>query len=299
MSHPYTILSPLPFALALALSGCATQSASQQLAAARVAYQNASSGPAGTEVPSKVHEAKVALAQAERAHERDARSDEEKDLAYIAERKSLLAQQEAEKRIALRKIEGAEGQKSAVLRDQRDNARQEANTLSSELGSTSDALEQERTARAKAEKEAEAALQSLNKIASIQSENNRTVITLSGSVLFETNRATLLPIAENRLMSVAQALQAQGEDKSIQVLGYTDSSGSDSHNQQLSLERAQAVARYLGNNGVSSDRMTAVGKGEQNPIATNASAEGRANNRRVEIVIEGGRSGGSSPQAAR
>jgi len=95
-----------------------------------------------------------------------------------------------------------------VLREQRDAARQQANTLSSELGSTSHALDQERAARAKAE----AALQSLNKIASIQSENNRTVITLSGSVLFETNRATLLPIAENRLKSVAQALQAQGED---------------------------------------------------------------------------------------
>lgn len=105
MSHPYTVLSTLSLAFAVVSSGCATQSASQQLAAARVAYQNASSGPAGTEVPNKVHEAKVALARAERAHERDARSDEEKDLAYIAERKSLLAQQEAEKRIAVREIE--------------------------------------------------------------------------------------------------------------------------------------------------------------------------------------------------
>src|SRR5690606_27416582 len=127
--------------------------------------------------------------------------------------------------------------------------------LSSSLGESNQDLNDERQARIKAEEEAQAALESLKKIASIQSDNNRTVITLSGSVLFETNRAALLPIARNRLDTAAQALTAQGDGKMIQVLGCTDSQGSDAHNMKLSQVRAEAVTTYLSTQGRSSSRM--------------------------------------------
>lgn len=286
MSRLQNTTLSVAFISSIALGACATQSASQQLTAARTAYQTASTGPAATEVPNKLHDAKVALDLAERAHEKDARSDNEENLAYIAERKAILAQVAAAERIAVRKVENSEGQKSEVLRNQRDNARDEVDELSSSLGESNQDLNDERQARIKAEEEAQAALESLKKIASIQSDNNRTVITLSGSVLFETNRAALLPIARNRLDTVAQALNAQGDGKRIQVLGYTDSQGSDSHNMKLSQDRAEAVTTYLSTQGLSSSRMEAIGKGESNPISSNQSSEGRANNRRVEIIIE-------------
>lgn len=280
------IPSIMPLATALALSGCATQAASQQLTEARVAYQNALTGPAATEVPAKVHEAKVALERAERAHEREAQSRAEQDLAYIAQRKALLAQQEAERRMALRKVETAEQQKAEVLRQQRDSARHDLQTAESSLHALDSELDEARDARTQAEREARDALDSLQRIAAVQAEQDRMVITLSGSVLFETDKAVLLPIARNRLDTVAEALKAQGDDKRIQILGYTDARGSEAYNEKLSRERAEAVREYLTTQGIGADRIEAVGRGEADPIASNDSPEGRANNRRVEIVIE-------------
>ena len=112
------------------------------------------------------------------------------------------------------------------------------------------------------------------------------MITLSGEVLFKTKEATLLPIAQTQLDKVAEALKSQGEDKTIVVEGHTDSQGKDSYNQDLSRRRAEAVRSYLVSRGIPDDMITAVGKGELEPIADNKTAEGRANNRRVEIEID-------------
>lgn len=285
MKRRISLYAPMSLAIVLA-GGCATQAASKQLSDARAAYQNASAGPAAKQVPNKVHDAGVALQQAERAHERDAQGDREIDLAYIAERKALLAQQAAEERIAHENIEKAEARRLEVLETQRDSARTQLSSVSNSLESTSSELEQERRAREKAEKEAQAALESLNRIATIRSEQDRTVISLSGEVLFETNKAALLPIAKDRLDSVAKALEAQGDDKTIEVVGYTDSRGSDAYNEKLSRDRAESVRAYLLTQGLDGSRVAAVGRGESSPIASNDSPEGRANNRRVEIVIE-------------
>ena len=76
--------------------------------------------------------------------------------------------------------------------------------------------------------------------------------------------------------------------KPIVVEGYTDSVGSDATNQKLSKDRAESVRAYLVSKGVPSEKITSVGKGEANPVASNDTPEGRANNRRVEIVVAGG-----------
>ncbi len=117
-------------------------------------------------------------------------------------------------------------------------------------------------------------------------EQRGTVITLSGSVLFATNQSTLLPIARQNLVSVANALKMTPEDRNIVVEGHTDSRGTDEHNMRLSHERASAVREFLVSQGVEPTRIQAVGRGESVPIADNSSPEGRANNRRVEIVIQ-------------
>ena len=109
------------------------------------------------------------------------------------------------------------------------------------------------------------------------------MITLSGSVLFRSNGTDLLPAALRRLDEVASVLVAQGETAVVE--GYTDSKGSPSSNVDLSQRRAEAVRRYLVSRGCPTDHLVARGMGPDRPVADNASGEGRANNRRVEIVI--------------
>lgn len=149
-------------------------------------------------------------------------------------------------------------------------------------------LESEREARIAAEERAKEALTSLEAIALVKAEQNETVITLSGSVVFKTGTATLLPIARQKLDDVATALKAQKEGTRIVVEGHTDSRGGTAFNEDLSRRRAVAVRDYLVSQGVDAERIAAVGRGESEPVASNDSPEGRANNRRVEIVLSGG-----------
>jgi hypothetical protein len=110
------------------------------------------------------------------------------------------------------------------------------------------------------------------------------IISLSG-VLFESGGDSLSKLAEHRLDTVAHALAAY-PDRPILVEGYTDSQGNDDKNQRLSQRRADAVREYLQQRGVDPERLRAVGKGEANPVASNDTAEGRATNRRVEIIVD-------------
>jgi outer membrane protein OmpA-like peptidoglycan-associated protein len=96
----------------------------------------------------------------------------------------------------------------------------------------------------------------------------------------------LLPGARVKLGEVADALSKQDPLSKIVVEGHTDSQGGVSYNQDLSQHRAQAVLDYLVSRGVSADRVSAQGFGSTRSVADNNSPEGRANNRRVEIVVQ-------------
>ena len=135
---------------------------------------------------------------------------------------------------------------------------------------------EKRTADARAE---------LAKLAAVKEEERGLVVTLSGGVLFRSAESTLLSSAQVKLDQVANALLAV-RARNLIVEGHTDSQGSESYNQGLSQRRADAVRDYLVQRGYPADRIQARGKGKGSPIADNASPEGRANNRRVEIVIE-------------
>jgi len=111
------------------------------------------------------------------------------------------------------------------------------------------------------------------------------VITLSGSVLFASDKAALLPEAKTRLGQVTAAL-LETKERRLDVQGYTDSQGKDAYNIDLSQRRADAVRMYLVSQGYPPDLIVAHGAGKSLPVADNATAEGRANNRRVEIVIQ-------------
>jgi len=125
----------------------------------------------------------------------------------------------------------------------------------------------------------------LAKSMAVKQEDRGTVITLSGSVLFESGKATLLAGAQEKLSQVAQALKNQAEHHFI-IEGHTDAVGSSRINDELSKKRAEAVKMYLVSQGVSPELIESRGMGSTKPIADNKSAEGRANNRRVEIVVQ-------------
>jgi outer membrane protein OmpA-like peptidoglycan-associated protein len=136
-----------------------------------------------------------------------------------------------------------------------------------------------------AEKRTAAALAELASLASLKEEERGLVLTLSGSILFRSAESTLLSSARVKLDQVAKALLAV-RTRNLIVEGHTDSQGSDAYNQGLSQRRADAVRDYLVQSGYPADHIQSRGRGEGSPIASNASTEGRANNRRVEIVIE-------------
>ena len=158
-----------------------------------------------------------------------------------------------------------------------------------ELEKTAEQLENEKAAHAKAETRLAGAMKDLATIASVREEARGVVITLSGSVLFASGRFALLETAKLKLNQVAEALRAQADDKRMVVEGHTDSQGTVGVNMPLSLNRANAVRDYLIIHGVSGNKIEAVGLGSTRPLLDNANAENRANNRRVEIVIQNAR----------
>ena len=107
-------------------------------------------------------------------------------------------------------------------------------------------------------------------------------VVLSAEALFDFDSARLRPGELPELNSVAQRL-LDNPDQRVSVIGHTDSTGSAAYNQGLSERRAQSVADYLAARGVARDRMVVQGRGLNEPVATNATREGRQQNRRVEI----------------
>jgi outer membrane protein OmpA-like peptidoglycan-associated protein len=124
----------------------------------------------------------------------------------------------------------------------------------------------------------------LARIASTRCEQRGLIVTLNGGILFDTGKTALKPGAKSTLSRIAKQLQTDPSLK-IAVEGHTDNVGSTATNQTLSEKRANAVRDYLVSAGISSDHITADGKGEESPIATNKTVAGRQQNRRVELVI--------------
>jgi outer membrane protein OmpA-like peptidoglycan-associated protein len=318
--HKLTLLAVT--AVTAGAIGCATVPPPPELVAAREDYARASNGPAARLDPASLHTAKKALDRAELAFAEDPRDPYVSDAAYIADRKALFA--DAQARMLAAQREEAAGRErladiaasaSKDLRATRENlnkqreeglrtkaeldaerqrleeakalsaqASQELMSKNMELEKAAADLEAERAARTAAEEASKKALEDLARTAQVKEDERGLVITLSGQVLFGSGKSTLLPAARDALDNVAAALKAN-PDRDIIVEGHTDSMGSSSFNEDLSQRRAVSVREYLIEQGVPSEMIRARGRGEEEPVETNASAEGRANNRRVEIVL--------------
>lgn len=115
--------------------------------------------------------------------------------------------------------------------------------------------------------------------------NGQILLIMPGNITFATDSAVFRPGFNSVLDSVAKVLEKYNKT-AVYVTGYTDNTGSDAYNNKLSQERAAAVANYLSLRGVNASRMVVRGLGKSNPIASNATADGRAQNRRVELSIQ-------------
>ncbi len=255
------------------LVACATAKPSQQLVDARKTYEDARIGMAAQLAPAHLHEARKALAAAERENHDDPGSWEEQSLAYIAKRKAQYATLEGDREHS-RRIKQDADSKYRMLADQQLQSMRDRERLASE---------QERVERAEAS--TKAAIATLQEIAKVQEDQGNTVITVPSQILFASGSTNLLPIAQEKLSGLAEALK-QDEQLMVTVKGYSDSRGSARVNQRVSEQRAEAVRSYLIGQGVEPERVKAMGEGENDPVAPNTTADGRANNRRVVLVVE-------------
>ena len=124
----------------------------------------------------------------------------------------------------------------------------------------------------------------LRQVADVVRVEDGIVVTMRDRILFDTGKADVKPASQQSLDKLAGILKKYDKTE-ITVAGHTDSTGGRAYNQQLSERRANSVRLYLSQHGVVPSRMTAMGFGEDQPVASNASPDGRSMNRRVELHI--------------
>lgn len=119
----------------------------------------------------------------------------------------------------------------------------------------------------------------------VQRQGDQIKLIMPGNITFGTDSSAIAPSFYAPLNNLAGSFK-QFNENIIEIVGYTDSTGARQHNMDLSLQRAQAVSTYLTSQGVEASRLTVRGAGPDQPIASNADANGRAQNRRVEVNLK-------------
>ena len=112
-----------------------------------------------------------------------------------------------------------------------------------------------------------------------------TVVLSNDEINFDSDKSTLSGDAQTRLTGLADDLKADNRNVYLEIQGHTDATGSEQYNQYLGMQRAESVRRHLHTQGVALDRMSTISYGEGSPAEPNDTAEGRALNRRVEVVV--------------
>ncbi|MBF7141895.1 MULTISPECIES: OmpA family protein [Pseudomonas] len=119
----------------------------------------------------------------------------------------------------------------------------------------------------------------------VQRQGDQIKLIMPGNITFGTDSSAIAPSFYAPLNNLAGSFK-QFNENTIEIVGYTDSTGARQHNMDLSLQRAQAVSTYLSSQGVDASRLSVRGAGPDQPIASNADANGRAQNRRVEVNLK-------------
>jgi outer membrane protein OmpA-like peptidoglycan-associated protein len=230
--------------------------------------------------------------QAEARRRAEEQKQQAEEAARQAQDAAAAAKARAEQQAAQRAQAEAAAQEAAAQAAQAKAARQAAEAQAQA------AQQQAAAAAAQAQQMRKRLREQLNQVLQTR-ETARGLIVNMPDVLFAFNKYDLKPEAREKLAKVSGILLAY-PDLKVQVEGYTDSIGSDAYNQKLSEERADSVRTYLTSQGVSGNNITAQGYGKSDPVASNATAAGRAQNRRVQLVVSGAAIGiqQSAPGAA-
>lgn len=278
-------LAPLSAAvLALTLSAChTTPPRSAQLDQARQTFQAASASPdvAGG-APLELERARKALFQAETAWADRHDEKETAHLAYLATQQTQVAVNVGMQHAADNMVTAAGSERdkvqiqaSAQEAQQAKASAQSANASAQAANARANELEQE-----------------LKELAGKQT--NRGLVVVLQDVLFDVGQADLKSGAQARIDRLASVLKNHPE-RQVHIEGFTDSTGSDELNQGLSERRAQAVKDALTGKGVEASRIDTHGYGKERPVASNKTAAGRQQNRRVEVVFSDAKGTFASP----
>ena len=260
-------LVAISFLVMAILASCSSMpDRNARLEDARYSYSNAQSDPQVANLAAlELKEAGDALTKANNAWNQRQDPATVDHLAYLAQRRVAIAQETAKRKGAEATVSQADAE--------RDKIRLAARTEEADK-SQRQAQDAERRAR-----QLESQLNELN-----AKQTDRGLVITLGDVLFDTNRAQLKSGGVREVQKLADALK-QNPQRTVFIEGFTDSTGNESYNQELSERRASAVRDTLLGMGVPSNRMTTRGYGKSFPVASNESEAGRQLNRRVEIVI--------------
>jgi outer membrane protein OmpA-like peptidoglycan-associated protein len=274
-------------ACALALAACAaTPKTDAALENAQTAVRSAESDP---NVPKyaalDLADAQKELAAAQAAAN-EGKMDEVDQPAYLAAQTAHLAQVRAKGKAEDARVAAGQAERDRILLQAQTQATEHAKaTAQIALDQRDQAAQQAASAQAQA---ANAQAQAASLQAELDqlkaTQTNRGLVLTLGDVLFDTGKAQLKSGAERKLDQLAQFLKDH-PDRRVEIDGFTDSVGSDSYNEQLSLNRADSVKDALTARGIDSSRVTTQGFGKEYPVASNNEASGRQLNRRVEVVI--------------
>lgn len=276
------------------MAACASHGPLPALEQARTTVQRTSADPAVAQYAQlELKEASDTLARAEHvwAYEKD--ESEANHLAYLAQQRAAIASNTAQARQTDAQIQQAGSEtdrlrlqartREAELATQRaQQAQQQAVNAQQQALSAEQRAAQQQAAARSAQERVGALEAQLREMEAQQTE--RGLLVTLGDVLFAFDKAELSAQAGPRLDKLARFL-TQYPDRHLLIEGYTDSVGADAYNLGLSERRAQAVRSALVQRGVDGARISARGYGKAHPVADNGSADGRAMNRRVEIVI--------------
>jgi OOP family OmpA-OmpF porin len=254
-------------------SGCTAGSPPVALEQARTAYTQAQQTPqVAAQAPVPLQDAEQTLRRAERVWTDDHDTEEVQHLSYLTTQRVEIAKTVTEKKLAEGSIQQANQERDQVLLDARTREAQRAQ------GEAEQAKQQAQVATTQAQ-------QLQQELAALQAkQTDRGLVLTLGDVLFETGKADLRAGALHNLYPLVTFLQKYPQ-RQVMIEGHTDSVGSDSYNLELSQSRADAVRDFLIRNGVKSSQITTRGYGKTSPVASNNTAIGRQQNRRVEIII--------------
>jgi len=268
------VLLPISFIVMAVLASCSSMpDRNARLEDARSSYRDAQSDPQVVNLAAlELKEAGDALAKANNASNQRQDPATVDHLAYLAQRRVAIAQETAKRKDAEATVSQADAERDKI----RLAARTEEADKSQRSAEASQRQAQDAEMRAR---QLELQLNELN-----AKQTDRGLVITLGDVLFDTNRAQLKSGGVREVQKLADALK-QNPQRTVFIEGFTDSTGNESYNQELSERRATAVRDTLLGMGVSSDRITTRGYGKSFPVASNDSETGRQLNRRVEIVI--------------